>query len=332
LSFLRRLFIISFPTFILLLLLLEGLLRATGYVPYFQNALAFAPSNNPVLLYSLRPNFSGLYAGVPIHINSQGFRGKELSHQNDSSAFRVVIAGDSIAFGQGVSEGETLAEQLNADLQRKHGSNVEVINLGVPGYDTCQEDLKFREDALPLKPRILILLYCENDVDPGLITVKNGVVISSDVRTGLFGDLMAGARKHCDVYNFVWARWQVLKSRKLSVTEYSAILARKYDENYPGWKRSKACLADLASLAKAQSIRVIVIPFPTAGGLRYKPYPFAGYIKTVCAAAQADDAECLDVVPSLQDPLLRVTVSNIENHPSAEVYAKVAERLESIIP
>ncbi|MGH9967697.1 MAG: SGNH/GDSL hydrolase family protein [Pyrinomonadaceae bacterium] len=307
-------------------------MRAVGYLPYYLDQRAFVPSQNASLLYELRPNFSGLYAGVPIHINSQGIRGREPSMRHDNTAFRVVVAGDSVAFGQGVREEDTLAEQLGARLQRKFSLPVEAVNLGVPGYDTCQEYWRFKEKALPFGPQVALLVYYENDVDPAVFQVKDGSVVSPDIRTGLPGDLLAAARKHSDLYNLVWTRWQVLKQPRFTEDGYRAILTKKFDEGSPGWVRSKACLADLISLARANSIRIIVIPFPVMSGLTEKSYAFAGYIKSVCDAARAEEAECLDVVPALQDPGMRSTVSRVENHPSADVYRRIAELVEKIMP
>ncbi len=331
LRYLQR-FILSFAAFIVTLLVMEGLLRAVGYLPYYLDQRAFVPSQNASLLYELRPNFSGLYAGVLIHINSEGIRGREPSVRNDNTAFRVVVAGDSVAFGQGVREEDTLAEQLGARLQRKFSLPVEAVNLGVPGYDTCQEYWRFKEKALPLGPQVALLVYYENDVDPSVFQVKDGVVVSPDVRTGLPGDLLAAARKYSFVYNLVWMRWQVLRQPRFTENGYRTVLTKKFEEGSPGWRKSRACLADLISLARANSIRIIVIPFPVMSGLSEKSYPFAGYIKSVCDAARAEGAECLDVVPALQDPGIQTMVSNVESHPSADVQRRIAELVEKMLP
>ena len=219
--YLRRLLILSVPALTVASLGLEVVLRLAGYVPYFLDGRAFVPGPNAALLYTLRPNFRGLYAGLPICINSKGFRGREVSQQNGDPLFRVVIVGDSLAFGQGVPEGETLAEHLAAQLTRELGAPVEVANLGVPGYDTCQEYWRFKEQALPLGPRAAILVYHESDVDPQLFQVRDGAVVSPDVRTGLYGELMAAARKHSAAYNLVWTRWQLVKRRTSTIDGYS---------------------------------------------------------------------------------------------------------------
>jgi hypothetical protein len=327
----RQVVLIALPALALFALVLEIVLRAGGYVPYYLSAAAFVPSGNPALLYALRPNFQGLYAGNWVSINSEGLRGRELA-QEGTLLFRVALLGDSVAFGQGVDEDRTLPAQLAVRLQRKLGSHAEVANLGVPGYDTCQELLRFREAAARLKPRVAILLYLDNDTEASLITVKDSAVISADVRTGLIGGFMAAMRKHSYAYNLVWSNWQIVKRRPSTVREYGEIVAQRFGADSPGWRRSKACFAELVSLARAQSIRLIVIPFPPMPGLRERPYPFEPYISAVCGEARRAGVECLDVVSALQDPGLRLAVSHIEGHPSAEVYARVAEQVAKMLP
>ena len=143
-----RFFTISIPVLLLTALVLEAALRLCGYKLNYLDGRAFIPSKNPEILYELCPGFRGLYAATPISINSEGFRGEELLN-HDVPAFRVVVIGDSIAFGQGVQDGETLAGQLSRRLRQKSSAPVEVINLGVPGYNTTQEYWTFKERALP---------------------------------------------------------------------------------------------------------------------------------------------------------------------------------------
>jgi hypothetical protein len=316
----------------------EGLLRVSGYVPFYLDQRAFIPSKDPELIWELQPGFKGLFAAVPISINSLGFRGKELLGPQDASVFRVVLLGDSIAFSQGVHEEETLAEQLAKRLRRKLDTPVEVINTGVPGYETCQEYETFRERALVLRPKVAVVIYVDNDVDEAVTPVfqiAGNSVISPDVRTGLFGDLAAAARKRSAAYNLVWTRWNVIKlrSRRYSIETYRKILATKFNERNPGWRKSRACLIDLIHLARARSVRIMVIPFPPVSGLREKPYPFAGYITTVCDVARAEGVLCVDVVPAIQQPPgIRLVVSTSESHPSAQVLARVADRLTEVLP
>lgn len=130
------------------------------------------PSNDPILERELRPNFSQLFDGsivkfpkvVNVTINSNGFRGKEYSIEKPNNTIRVLVLGDSVAFGWGVNENETfsvvLEKMLNSDAQKKY----EVLNLAVPGYNTEQEVEMLKTKGLKYNPDIIIIAYHRNDV------------------------------------------------------------------------------------------------------------------------------------------------------------------------
>ncbi len=94
-----------------------------------------------------------------IHINDKGYRGKEYDYEKTLGATRVVILGDSVAFGYKTDESDVFAPVL--DTMHK---NLEVINLSVQGYGTDQELIKLEREGLQFNPDIVILVCAlEND-------------------------------------------------------------------------------------------------------------------------------------------------------------------------
>ena len=76
---------------------------------------------------------------------------------------KVLVAGDSIAFGAMVGDAETLASQLQThDLDRQY------INLGVSGSDSHEIICRVEAAAARYESAIdeIIYVYCENDFDP----------------------------------------------------------------------------------------------------------------------------------------------------------------------
>ncbi len=331
-QFLSRIIFVSVPGFVLALVFMEVALRVFGYTPYYLNAKAFEPSHAADMVYELRPGFEGLYAGQLVSVNKLGFRSTETAEDIARSAVRIVVIGDSVAFGQGVRDGEALPDQLAARLRKRLPGPIAVVNLGVPMYDTCHEYAMFRERAVPLNPQVALLIYLDNDTDPLPLHIKDGAIVTPDTRTGLVGEFMATLRKSSAAYNFVWTYWQVAKVHRVTIDQYREMIAAKFNENNPGWRRSRGCLNDMVGLAKMRSIRLIVIPFPELGAIHQEPYPFRSYVKTVCDAARAQGAECVDVVPTLKDANIRLRVNRIDLHPSAEVYARTADFLEKMLP
>ena len=94
-----------------------------------------------------------------VSINSAGLRDIEYPVQAVSSHSRMLILGDSLCFGYGgVSHPEIFSEILETHLQ-----NVDVINLGVPGFSTDQQHLYLQQVGLQYQPSVVLLCLYQDD-------------------------------------------------------------------------------------------------------------------------------------------------------------------------
>jgi len=103
-------------------------------------------------------NANYVYNGLKISINSVGFRSSEV----DPSKEHILVVGDSVTFGVGVSDDETLPYFLGRRIQEKY-KNIQVLNLGVPGYGIDQYYLRLKQHIVDLKPKIIIVLICSRN-------------------------------------------------------------------------------------------------------------------------------------------------------------------------
>ena len=80
-----------------------------------------------------------------------------------------------MTFGWGVADEETYLERLKTGIEStlKTG-RVEVLNYGVPGYNSVQEAALVRARVLPGNPDLLILGYVLNDAEPTLFDEQAG--------------------------------------------------------------------------------------------------------------------------------------------------------------
>ena len=124
----------------------------------------FVSSDNDVLKYLPKPG-----AG---DVNSAGFRDREYAVDKPTGTYRIVVLGDSIAFGycdeeRSIPLEQTFSEVLETRLATTplagHAS-VEVLNFGVSGYDTTQEVELLAEKALAYSPDLVLVAYCLNDI------------------------------------------------------------------------------------------------------------------------------------------------------------------------
>ncbi|MHA7838407.1 MAG: SGNH/GDSL hydrolase family protein, partial [bacterium] len=117
--------------------------------------------------YAYAPGFKGFFpnepfSDIPISINSHGFR--DIEFQNSSHSLNVLVLGDSITFGAGVKASQRYTDRLREMVCS--GSGCEIMNLGVNGYQIQNYHVVLREEIGRLKPTIVILGFCMNDLQP----------------------------------------------------------------------------------------------------------------------------------------------------------------------
>ncbi len=145
----------------------EVALRIAGYNPFGDllngRELIIRESNNPDMNYELTPNSEGFVRGAEIKVNSFGFRDRDYNTKKSDGIYRIVIIGDSITFGNFLPIEATFPKRLEQSF-RQHRMPVEVLNLGVGGYNTIQEVAFLQQLGLQFDPDEVIVGYCMNDV------------------------------------------------------------------------------------------------------------------------------------------------------------------------
>lgn len=217
---------------------------------------------DPRLHHRMAPGWSGTFppeitarlgrGEIPIRTNSLGLRGPELIEPKPDDLFRIVVLGDSVAFGWGVREEDTFPSQLADLLQLLHpGQRFEVVNAGVSGYGTWQQARWLEEHALRLQPDLVVVQMHLNDA-----------------ADNLWGALSQG--RPADQ-----SSWLVQHSA-LARLVHLTLLARRGggtgsgscadDWSEPGrrvcWETTLAHLEDIRNTAQATGAKVALMPVP----------------------------------------------------------------------
>ena len=93
-----------------------------------------------------------------VRINEKGLRDRPHSYERQNDMERILVLGDSFAWGYGVEESERFSQLLEKSL------GVEVINAGVSGYSTDQELLWYKNEGIKYETDLVILVVAGNDV------------------------------------------------------------------------------------------------------------------------------------------------------------------------
>lgn len=157
-------------TILFFFLAAEAVVRMTGLVSLTPRPpQIYRQHENPAISYALKPNVRETAYRTTVTTNSRGLRGPEL----ETSKPVLAVIGDSITFGYGIEDDETLP----ARLQEKFPA-WSVANLGVPGYTLGQETELLREQvAAGLDPSAVLLVFYFNDLDDQRPPVLDGIGI-----------------------------------------------------------------------------------------------------------------------------------------------------------
>jgi hypothetical protein len=98
-------------------------------------------------------------------VNAFGFRGPSWTLAKAPNTVRGVVIGDSMVFGAGVDDGDTIDATLADQLRRVAASKqVEMLNLGVPGSNLPNYVELYRAAEERLEPDFVVLcLFLPND-------------------------------------------------------------------------------------------------------------------------------------------------------------------------
>jgi hypothetical protein len=116
---------------------------------------------DPDVGHVLRPNIDR----PDVKTNSYGFRDREYSPTKPNNSFRIVGLGDSFTFGSVYPDGIYLEVLERLFEERNSAIPVEVINTGVPNYNTIQELKHFKKFGAKFDPDLIILgLFISGDI------------------------------------------------------------------------------------------------------------------------------------------------------------------------
>jgi len=263
-------------TSVILLISLEILFRIF-YIPLFSHIdpLIYKNSKNPEVIYLLKDNFKSPHG----YVIKNGFRAdKFYTEAKPQGVYRIISLGDSSTFGYGTAVNkDTYPEILEYLLNNKNKNNntFEVINAGIPGYNTKQEFNYFIDRIVKFSPDCIIVGFMNNDfqvLKKGQKVNDLGMLIDINDK-GLKIPLKNYLRLHSALYAYIGTNIALMKL-KLKKTDPSEKNIRKFPFNpdEDDWKAMTENLIAFKKECDSKRIKLLVILFPHAYQLSDK-YP-----------------------------------------------------------
>jgi lysophospholipase L1-like esterase len=175
----------------------------------------------------------------------------------------IAALGDSCTFGKGVLEADTWPRQLERLLHAQGADRcTAVLNFGVNGYAARDYLEIFRQRALPLRPRVVVVGFNLNDFPNAIEAVDKAVYIQRGLRRFLPQGLRDGlSRLAC----YRWLRagyYERNRERDWKNAEAIAKDVAKLDERPGLWEQQEQYLREIVAGARGAGGEAIVLLFP----------------------------------------------------------------------
>jgi lysophospholipase L1-like esterase len=245
-------------------------------------------------------------AAITYEINELGLRGPAPPRGR-----RVLFVGDSFTFGDGVLLEDTFVARAQAAVRRA-GSDLVLVNTGIPGYGTADEAHRLPGWLTELEPIAVIVMFVLNDPIPLEESVRHVDDLVFDSATPHWGSrlLELGRRVIAARRTEAWYRSYYRGSRAAY------------------WLEAKRLLRQMRDRCHDAGARFGIVLFPLLQ--RLDAQPFAALHDDVANAARTLDVPFLDLSSELQlSREVDLWVHPVDHHPNARAHGRVAGRLAS---
>ena len=309
----------------------EGFFRALvtyqyrGYLASLHHPLyEIAPSKDYVL--RMRPNTQRVNKTFPgsdntwaYRINPQGFRGAPFVYSKDS--YKLLFLGDSYTFGWAVNDEDVFPEQVKRII-RKTYANVDVYNLGVPGYSTYSEEALLKDWAPIIKPDLVVLAYVMNDAEPQNNAPLNPCLIYQN-------DCLWMAQFLSERLKTLWERHFDRGEKTTETIDY----LEGFEPRSWKWKTSRKALQSISILCKDNHIGLLVVILPDVTQQFGSAYRLRLIHEKVSEWGREFNVPTFDLLPYFDKKDHENYWVPGEGHPNADAHKLFAEIIaEKIMP
>lgn len=287
--------------------------------------------------HAFKPGYEGtMYKGissggreVPVSINSLGMRGPDIPAEKPPGTKRVLVVGDSFAFGYLLPNEDSMPALLEGLLDQKGLGDVQVINGGVPGFGIVNAAGLVEQRGLTLAPDVLVLAASPGDIaDAGVRTDHDAGGGGSRVkisRAALFKLVRTSA-----IMTFMqYLGFQGVHMMDPKLSLQSGLHAKVPPPSIQeAWNRYARPFGELAKLARERDLPLVLLAYPGELELFSDNTTVRDRWK---ALAAENGVTFVDVLPALKERRLDDLYLPADGHPSKDGNQIVAEKLAETI-
>lgn len=243
--------------------------------------------------YKFKANDEYNWEGIPVKINSLGFRGPEFSVEKPAGVYRIISLGDSVAFGWEVLEEETYGRKLERILnERSDGLRYEVINVGIPTLNLETERNLLVQEVIKYQPDLVILdVTLVNDIygsGPDILEEQS---------------LFQWLRDHTYTWPFLTSNIRFLLAKQVGPEAIPVLNPPKEEKQYYPLNRNDkkydeiwSLIEEMADVTSGEGADFVMVIFPTAYQVNSANHSNVPQLE-LAGRAQSQGIKYIDMLP-----------------------------------
>jgi lysophospholipase L1-like esterase len=233
------------------------------------------PDYEPEYFPNYKPNMTARSArGKTIKTNNLGFRDNDINEKKPAGKIRIGFLGDSVIEGFGVENKERATDLVSAKLHEQFGGKFEVMNFGIAGFNTIDENYVLQNYVLPLEPDHIILQFSFNDIETNTLRemrlkehqVKSGAGSQANIaqeaegrRAGKKKGFKVFLQKYSALYLFIA---EIYNGYKLRKNQENTLLSAVLNTGDEDWNATERALRELKAVCESNALPLAVIYVP----------------------------------------------------------------------
>ncbi|MCI0650585.1 MAG: SGNH/GDSL hydrolase family protein [Planctomycetes bacterium] len=241
-----------------------------------------------------------------LRTNREGMRGAaEIPRARVPGKRRVLFLGDSYTFGHEIGDDETYPHYLAT----RHLGGWEVLNMGVPGFGTDQQILRYESAGRGYGADVVVLGFFVRDYSRNLLRFRDyakprflvdGAALRLDGSPvpspeWLYAEYEEGRRRIAP-----WWRSRLLDGARAGLRAWGT---RTIDEDAPGWRVLALLMERFATAVRADGATPVWLIIPSEESLADGDHRFAVLAELCARRARELALPCLSLAEGLRRSL-----------------------------
>jgi lysophospholipase L1-like esterase len=271
-------------------------------------------------VFAFKPNASGVFPGgvdtkrtFPYRTNSHGLRDRERRAKLPGTK-RVLVVGDSYTWGYAVAEEEAYPQAAERLLEERGRSDIEVVNGGVPDYNSRQERQLLAKLIPTYRPDAVFLAYVVNDAEPSTAMPVPPEETYRHARSWFLTEV--AERLNRRVF-----RRRLLPSAKDNV---GSSYLDGFEEGSVKWRDSKEAIREMRDLSAGAGIPFTVLILPDVTQDLDDRYGWRAIHDAVTRWGRELDVPTFDLLDEFRGQDHQALLVPWDGHPNAEAHGQIA--------